>query len=363
MTSLVWLGMTAMLSIPAVAAPADTVINVFENEAIDWTDTAPEASKRGDIFVLRRGQAIQRVIELPPTPADQRDARCIVARLIVEPVTREIDSKTAPGDPWTRLGSVSLILPEREKPKPKASPGATPDNRQIELMRFVTGFGGRAEYTADLTALAPLLQGRITLRVFISTYLNPAWKVTLTLTNTSEGVGQRRPAWAVGLLFDESVTSGASKLTASVNVPKGLEQPRLLITSTGHATDGAGGDEFVTRTHILRIDGIEVARWRPWAENGGPMRDSSPASGRQNIDGRELWSSDLDRSGWHPGKFVEPLRVPAPELTPGPHTIELEIVGIRPPDAKDPTGHHGYWRTSVIAVADEPWPDVNRSNE
>ena len=111
----------------------------------------------------------------------------------------------------------------------------------------------------------------------------------------------------------------------------------------------------------LTIDGVEVARWRPWAEDGGPLRSANPASGRDTIDGRERWVSDLDRAGWHPGMIVEPLRIPAPELTPGKHSIELEIVGIRAADPKDSKGDHGYWRACAIAVADEPWPDDDAS--
>jgi hypothetical protein len=138
-----------------------------------------------------------------------------------------------------------------------------------------------------------------------------------------------------------------------VVVPAGLARPRLHILATGHATDGAGGDEFISRTHVLRIDGVEVARWRPWSEDGGGLREANPTSGRTDIDGRSLWASDLDRSGWHPGRLVEPLRIPVPELTTGAHRIELEILNIRP---KDQSGY-GYWRISAIAVADEPWPN------
>ena len=61
----------------------------------------------------------------------------------------------------------------------------------------------------------------------------------------------------------------------------------------------------------------------------------------------------MTRPGWHPGTTVEPLIIPVPELTPGRHTIELAIQGIRP---CGPDGGHGYWRTSVVVVADEPWP-------
>ena len=56
---------------------------------------------------------------------------------------------------------------------------------------------------------------------------------------------------------------------------------------------------------------------------------------------------------------VDPLIVPVPELSPGPHRVELEILGIRPKEPPDEGGveHHGYWVLSVLIVADEPWPE------
>ncbi len=87
----------------------------------------------------------------------------------------------------------------------------------------------------------------------------------------------------------------------------------------------------------------------------------NPWAGRSSVEGRELWSSDFDRSGWHPGLVVEPLMIPVPELGPGPHTIELQIKDIRPkkPDDED----HGYWVVSAVVVADEPWPRVGDGDD
>jgi hypothetical protein len=340
----------------APSARVPTVVSVLRDVPIDWVKTAPESFERDGLTVLRRGQAVQTTVDLPPAPANLRDARRIIARLIVAPAAVEHDGKLRPGDPWTRLGNVCLVLPTSatQPAKKKTSEPESPDTgQQVELMRFITGFGGYGEFTQDVTAFAPLLHDRVTLRVFISTYASPAWNVSLTLEYDADGAGQRRPAWAAPLFNEAEVTAEKNVLKCGVSVPKGIEQPRIFITSTGHATDGSGGDEFITRTHILRIDGVEVARWRPWSESGGESRASSPTSDRQTIDGRVLWSSDFDRSGWTPGSVVEPLRLPVPELTPGKHSVEIEIVGIRPPDAQT---NHGYWRTSAIVVADEPWP-------
>jgi hypothetical protein len=364
------------------AAEADEqpeVFAVFDEAPIAWDKTLIDNTAVGDCSVFDEGHTVQRTVELPPMPRNQREARRIVATLIVEPVLIE-DSpgKYRPGDPWTRLGSVSVMLPSKPaspKPQDDKSRSQSPTKsdgpsdqaatqpaasrpaslNEVELMRFITSFGGPVTFKQDVTALAPFLNGKRTLRISISTYKSPAWKVTLTLNYSQEAVGYRRPVWAKPLFNESAVTATNNKLRATIDVPQGLARPRLWIISTGHATDGTGGDEFISRTHILRVDGQEVARWRPWAECGNELRHTNPMSGRMTIDNRELWSSDIDRSGWNPGTAIEPMRIPVPELTPGKHTVQLEIVGIRP---KDEIGY-GYWRTSAVAVADEPWPDEN----
>jgi hypothetical protein len=339
---------------------AQQVVPIFDEAEIAWDKTIADGTQRHGLKMFNGGQVIEATVDLPSLPGNQRDARRIIATLIVEPAILEEDDKVRPGDPWTRLGNVSVIGETPSKPAHVAAAGeASPAANEIEILRFITGFGGHGTFTQDVTTLAPLLHGKTTIRAFISTYKNPAWKVTLTLTYSDESPGYRRPLWARSLFNEPSITAEKNKVQATIDVPPGLARPRLRIMSTGHATDGTGGDEFISRTHILRIDGVEVARWRPWSEDGGPdSHAANPASGRINLDGRELWSSDLDRSGWRPGSIVQPIMIPVPELTPGKHTIELEIVGIRP---KDQLTNHGYWRASCIAVADEPWPEMPES--
>jgi len=348
----------AALSGVAAASSDDTAtvtVTVFDTIALEYDGEQTEPAERGDVVIRQFGQIAERTIDLPPMPKNQRDARRIVATVTVEPRLKEHeDGRFRPGDPWPRLGSVNIVLPDAER-------GAVDEEgydaqEKIEIMRFVTGFGGPGTFTQDVTELAPLLTGEQTVQVLISTYMSPGWNVSVTLTYSKHGVGPRRPVFAMPVLQEQSVTAEESVLRKTVRIPRGLDRPRLRVVSTGHATDGAGGDEFITRTHIIRIDGEEVARFRPWLERGGILREANPMSGRETIDGRELWSSDLDRSGWAPGHVVWPRTIPVPELTPGEHTIEMEILDIRPQPPGDEDGPHGYWRVTVIAIADEPWP-------
>ncbi len=355
---------------PLAAAPAaeDRTITVFDEVPIDvdWERPLAYESEHG----LRRmhGQSVERTVRLPDPPRHMRDARRIIATVLVEPRLIGDGAQVRPGDPWTRLGSINLVLDEVSEEhralfghdeRDESGPAS------IELIRFITPFGGPAVYTADLTALAPMLHGDVRLRAFVDTYANPAWELTLTLDFTREGVGFRRPAFAAPLFFMRGLTADQPAVRSRVRIPEGLDRPRLRILTTGHATDGRGGDEFVTRRHVLRINGETVASWRPWSEGGGELRSLNPTSGRFVVGDREVWSSDLDRSGWNPGLIVEPKLIPLPELTPGEHEIELLVEDIRPPDPVDPVDPadgenaepgYGYWRISAIVVADEPWP-------
>lgn len=331
------------------------VIAVFDAVALELDRDLPEPAMR-DGYVLRSaGRVAERTLMLPGPATELRGTPRITATVAVQPRLvhpapglrpgAAQESRVArPGDPWTRMGNVTVLLPSEGE-----------ESIEVELMRFITGFGGAGTFTQDLTALSPLLQGEVTLRVMMTTYMNPGWDVSLTLTYSDEA-GYRRPALVAPLFHEQHVCVKNNVLRARVRIPEGLEQPRIRLMTTGHSTDGAGGDEFITRTHILRIDGEEALRWRPWAENGASLRALNPMSGRFNIDGRIVWSSDLDRSGWHPGLVVTPLLVPLPELSPGVHHIELEVVDIRPADPADELGNHGYWRISGVVVADEVWP-------
>ncbi|MCP3904512.1 MAG: hypothetical protein GY715_12865 [Planctomycetes bacterium] len=344
---------TVISALPSQAQPADPrperVIDVFTDAIIDWNNTKPAITEADGFVVRHQGHTVERTVNLPRAPREHRNAQRIIAVVEVEPIYSRSEGREVPNDKWTRLGNVTVL-----------SPSAADDKLvETELVRFITGYGAAGVFEQDVTPLAPLLYGRQTLRAFISSYsANPGWRISVRLRYTSDGVGQRRPSLARHLFASPHVTAKRPKLVARIMIPDGTEAPRLRIITSGHATDGTAENEFVTCTHRLRVDGREVARWRPWTESGGALRGLNPWAARQVIDGRELRASDLDRSGWHPGLVVEPLTIPLPELTPGRHLVELEIRGIRA--AADLTAdgkrHHGYWFVSAAVVADDPWP-------
>jgi hypothetical protein len=300
------------------------------------------------------GQTVERTVNLPLPPKTPAQTPRIMATVRVEPIMESRGGRPRPNDPWNRLGSVSA-LDDRGGGPPV----------EVELMRFVTGYGGPGTFQQDVTALAPLLFGERTLRLFLSTYSEePGWRVWLSLRYDDLGGGYRRPVLAEALFATRHLTRSSgepsARLRGTVTIPPGLARPRLRILTTGHATDGIGRNEFVSCTHILRIDDRQVVRWRPWSEEGSAVRGLNPWAGRQVIDGQEVWTSDFDRSGWQPGLIVEPLSVPVPELRPGRHTVELEVRGIRPVPEDPESAGHGYWVISAAVVADSPVEAADR---
>jgi len=259
-----------------------------------------------------------------PTPASPTK---ITAHLIVD----------SAGDPWDRAGSVYLQAPGHEN---------------IELLKFITGFGGRSDLVLDVTNLAPMLQGECDINVFIDTWVNPGWVVDFDLVyETDDSI---TPAtWDHGVYFkwtlnNESVSQDTPDI--KINIPTTQERIMLTYYASGHATDGTGGDEFESKYNRISIDGVDMIRYKPWRNDCRDFRDRNPKSGRWG----DTWSSDFSRSGWCPGDIVHPMILDVTWfLQQGEHEISYLIENIRPKDASG----EGYWRTSSFLTG---WGDISQ---
>jgi len=343
---------SAPAPLPAIASQSTRstltrpeVVLVFDRvelsyQGADSPKDAAATAPRGDLLLKDFGQTAERTMRLPAesTPAQ---AMSVFGVVTVEPVD-DPERLPRPGDPWTRVGSVGVVLPV----------GGGKPPMQVELMRFVTGFGAAGRFEADLTPLLPVLWGERTFRVHLGVWKHPGWRVSFELRYEEGGSGIRRPNMVVPLFDETTVTRSTGRMTAAFTLLPGLDRPRLRVISTGHGSEL--GDEFRSRTHVVRVDGVEVARWRPWREDGARARASSPWAERRIIDGREVWASDADRSGWIPGRIVEPFIIPLDELKPGRHRVEIEVLDIRDTPKDQPPDH---WRLSMAIVADQAWPD------
>ena len=290
---------------------AETV-SVFSNVGIQFGGDANWNSQVGTTR-LDNGRVVERVLQLPPIP---ESARALTQLNI-----------WASGDAWDRAGSIQLV---------NAS-------GTIELHKFITGFGGTTSHRQNITNLLPFLrQGPTTIRAFIDTWVKEAWKIDFSLTIEPRPRSIPAPVWNRYVFNDQDWRAGEftnNKRAISVTIPSNLDEVYLSYLTSGHASDGSGGDEFTPRRHHIWIDGVEVFNQIPWRTDGRNFRSVNPNSGRWG----DVWSSDLERSGWIPGDDVDPYVIDVSQyLTPGPHKIEYQIEGIEPDDGDG----YGYWRTS-----------------
>jgi len=307
------------------AAPAATVtIPVFRDVPVRFAPDSARAGIADGIGVSDNGRVVETAVTLPEGKTPQR----IVAILSIRPVAK---SERDVFDRYDRAGSVRLAV------------DGAPD---VEVLRFITSYGGVTEHEADVTYLAPLLRGRRTLRVQIDTWVSPAWRVDLSLRYEPDSAVVR-PTWAAPVLRSDNFNREAMPDgdSVSVTVPPGLARVVMQYTATGHCTDGVDADEFISKANVISVDGVVVARFHPWRDDCRRFRDRNPYCARWT-DGS--WSSDYSRSGWCPGDAVAPTELDLTDhLTPGRHTIRFVVEGMRPKDGK---GNYGYWRVAACLV-------------
>jgi hypothetical protein len=301
-------------------------VAVFTDVPLEFRadSAAAEVAPAVGVAVEDRGRAVHRTLDLPGI-----DGPCRITALVtVRPVAK---SDREVHDRYDRAGSIRLV-----------SDGA-PD---LEVVRFITPYGGRADYEVDVTALARLLRGRRTIRAQIDTWTAPAWRLDLSF-RYARVADYDDPAWAAPVYFttDFNRRDMPQGDSVRVTVPAGMARVVLRYLSTGHCTDGVDEDEFVSKANVISVDGAVVARLHPWRDDCRRFRDRNPYCARWT-DGS--WSSDYSRSGWCPGVEVLPTEIDLTDhLTPGTHTLRFVIEDMRPRDAK---GNYGYWRVSAGLV-------------
>jgi hypothetical protein len=320
-------------------APPDPVtVHVFHRQPVRF---APENAAHFDTAEIRaadNGREIERTVTLPAPAHPVR----VLARVRLHPIPKDAASVC---DPWDRAGNVRLVAPGR------------PD---VEVVKFITAYGGATTHEVDVTNLAPLLRGQCTFRGFVDTWLDPAWRIDFELVFEPADTepppawmqewldpGDRRaPDWVIPLMH-ETITRelmDGGDVTAKVTIPPGAERMVLEYLVSGHCTDGRDADEFVAKDNVITVDGEEAHRFRPWRDDCRSFRDVNPYC-RRWFDG--TWSADFSRSGWCPGDAVRPVPIDLTgRLSAGEHVIGFRVEDVR---AKD-EGGHGYWRVSARLV-------------
>ncbi len=289
-------------SLQAAPVTAQTTIQVFYDNGIHWGD--PNMFANDTIFVTSAGRRIGHTLTLPTIDVGTQ----ITAELTVIP---DDGGEPCEGDPWDRAGSINLVIPNM------------PD---IELLKFITGYGGYTNHTEDVSYLAPLLQGEVTIIGFIDTWLSPAWRINFSLT-FEESPGFFMPTWSTGVIDKQHLTwVQVTDIDPSVtiDIPAGMEWFNLFYFTSGHGAV----DEFTPRDNVIYIDGVEVHRYQPWRSDCNDFEDVNPC-------GYYWWS----RSGWCPGDEVHPIDLDVRDyLSPGEHVFQFAVENIDHDD--------GYWRIS-----------------
>lgn len=327
------LALTLIFTMTGVSHASDVTVPIFESAPIQFGDPASGPTWEP----LDNGRVIRRTLELPQYAEPVQ----ITARLKLE----------SEGDPWDRFGSVYLV-----------SPTGTVN---VELLKFMTGFGTGlpykkdnipdhptvekwAEYSlweADLTHLASLLQGEVTIEAVIDTWVNPGWSIDFELSfrTTADALN---PTW-VAPVFNNTREYWTKEIFASeqatleVDIPPDLESVQMFYFTSGHG-GRRSGDEFSKKDHVIYIDGVEALRFVPWREDGPLFRAFSPTSAKWEGD---VWSSDLSRSNWIPGDQVLPMVFElGAYLTPGKHSIRFQVEDM----AESTPDNLNYWNTSVV---------------
>ena len=289
----------------------------------------PEDTPKDQFVVFGAGHEIQTTLDIPQPPSGGR-------LLLVLDAIPVLGEDGLPVDNWTRPARVVAETPWGD----------------LELIRAMTGYGAGGRFVQDITPLTPALGQRCKLKAALAGYPKvPTWTLRVQLVTEEEGSGHRNPDFCQPLWLEEVMRPGSS-VTQTISIPEGIRTPRIMLWSTGHSATGSAYHEFVSLTHVVRVDEQEVARFRPWREDGGTTRRLNPSAGRPDPLNPGLLASDLDRSGWVPGQIVEPRILPLPELTPGTHTVTLELLMATPKmERNQPI--EGYWMQSAAVVADD----------
>ncbi len=299
-------------------------IPVFQDDMVHFNPENPSEYNRDGITSEDNGRMIVTSLAIPSFEHSVK----IIAHLTLKPIPKD---ERSVHDRWDRAGNIRL---RRE---------GQPD---LEIIRFMTSYGGRTTHELDVSHLAPILSGECEFAAFMDTWVSPAWKIDFSLEfeETSEWIDTD---WVQPLLYINNFTNAdhADGVTVTVTIPDSIQTVTMYYYSTGHCTDGIDEDEFISKANVISVDGVVVERYHPWRDDCEQYRDRNPYCARWS-DG--YWSSDYSRSGWCPGAEVIPLEIElADHLTPGVHTITVNVENMRP---RDENGHHGYWIISAFLV-------------
>jgi len=381
----------------------DKHVVVFDNEHLYFESNAFDEEVKDTLDVVSRimdGRILLKKIKLPNY---SREASASVKVTVA-----------SAGDRWDKSGSCFIIpaastqnfischntnvglpegLEEHENLKGIVSQGNYIP--VIELMRFMTPFGvgfyskedgprkpvyiprweDKVVWEQDITDRLSLLEDEVWIGVWIDTWTKEGYTVSveLKLDEVDYLYAEKAKTKVLSLintipLYKEQkhVDMFARKdIVLHADVPATAKNVRLKYITTGHGGH-SGGDEFVRKTNIVKVNGQEVINFVPWRDDCASFRRFNPSSGvwliedtasyidwkarkyKEKVIEERQASSDLSRSNWCPGSDVVPLEVPL-DIKAGTHEFTFSI-----PEAQAKDGDKlNHWLVSAYLVWDE----------
>lgn len=369
-------------------------IQVFQNLKVNF-------SKQGEtpkgVFRLKDGRLLIKKIKAPIYKKG--------AEISVEMTLK------SNGDPWDKSGSVFIFRDEKEinllkvaqdEKKFPIESGIDGNNLGLkstknyhaptEILRFMSPFGvgyfsdekkfpnmkyyrpvyvpkweEKVVWKQDISQLAPLLMGEFYIGVWVDTWTKEGYLVDIDLHYTE----RKSPTKKVIPLFNSVYYAGGKipdffaqkSLKQEFTLDKNLKNAYFYYTTTGHGGH-SGGDEFIKVNNSVFFNDKKILDFTPWREDCSAFRRFNPSSAvwlksdtalvyNEKNERTKKWieerlaSSDLSRSNWCPGSYVEPKSVFLGDLKKGNHHIEVKI-----PATTNKENQHNHWLVSGYIVGE-----------
>lgn len=311
------------------------------------------------------------------------------------------------GDPWDKAGSIFIIpksadfnildieegvIKEADFKDSLIGVKNTVINGKtykpaIELMRFMTPFGvgffnenkkikelkpvyipkweKEVVWEQDLTHLLALLEDEVYIGVFIDTWSNLGYNISVTLDFKESKIPNhiKTPPAVVPIINTTKYTSNQhffddfsrKDLRVDFEMKTSYETAKLYYIATGHGGH-AEGDEFTKKENVIRLNDTIIKQFIPWRDDCASYRRFNPTSGvwteKTTWNGEEIEeriaSSDYSRSNWCPGSIVLPEIINLNGLSRGTHQLEFSIPEAQPIDGD----MINYWMVSAYLVYD-----------
>ena len=346
------------------------------------------------------------------------DGRILLRKLNLPVYGRDVKATlritfSSAGDPWDKSGSCFIIPTNQEKniltifngdyEFPEADESVegfkgivSGENflPTVELMRFMTPFGAITERTRnrkpvyipyweeqvtweqDITDRMSLFEGEFWIGIWADTWTDDGYifSAELIIEESPWPCAKKTETEVLPLLNTVYYIGGQGHvdifarkdIEIEADIPANVKNVRLYYTTTGHGGH-SGGDEFVPRENIVKVNEKEVLRFTPWRDDCASFRRFNPSSGvwlrkdtayyldrttrsyQAKVIEERLASSDLSRSNWGPGSSVEPMKVKLNEWNVGKNIFTFSIPEAQ--EAVDPLLNH--WLVSAWLVWDK----------